>query len=107
MIRISIVTNEIGAEGELTEHLAAVCEVRGQQIAMIDGDMQFVPIGMPVFSERYGRLIDFDIDGEEWARNLWRAFRNGAVIAVAEENPESTSTSSEREVAYADAVAAG
>ncbi len=23
---------------------------------------------MPVYSERYGRLIGFDTDGEEWAR---------------------------------------
>ena len=40
---------------------------------------------MPVYSERYNRLIDFDTDGEEWARNLPTAYRNGAVYVYAEE----------------------
>jgi hypothetical protein len=101
LIRLSIYTNEIGAEGELVDHLAAACEVRGQQVAMTNGDAQFVPVGMPVFSERYGRLIDFEIDGEEWARNLPRAYRNGAMVVTVEEIPEPASASSEREAAYA------
>jgi hypothetical protein len=40
---------------------------------------------MPVYSERYGRMIDFDTDGEEWARNLPSAYRNGAMSVAVEE----------------------
>jgi hypothetical protein len=45
---------------------------------------------MPVYNERYDRLIDFDTDGdgEEWALNLHTAYRNGAVYVYAEEVPE-------------------
>lgn len=101
MIRLNIFTNEIGPEGELVDRLAAACEVRGQELAIVDGDPEFVPIGMPVFSEHYGGLIDFDIDGEEWARNLPSAYRNGAVTVTVEEIPEQASAAPEREPAYA------
>lgn len=105
MIRLSISTNEIGAEGELIEHFVAACEIRGQEVTMTGGDEQFVPIGMPVFSERYDRLIDFDLDGEEWARNLPRAYRNGAIAVTVEDLTESASAFSARETVSADLYA--
>jgi hypothetical protein len=49
---------------------------------------------MPVYNERYDRLIDFDTDGEEWARNLPTAYRNGAVYVYAEEVPEPAGSTS-------------
>jgi len=85
MIKVSIFANEIRAEGELVDHLAAVFEVRGQKLTLTKGDAHFIQRGMPVYSERYDRLIDFDTDGEEWARNLPTAYRNGAVYVYAEE----------------------
>jgi len=65
--------------------LAATFEVRGQELTVTDGNARFVQVGLPVYSERYGRLIDFDTEGEEWARNLPGAYRNGAVNVYAEE----------------------
>lgn len=88
MIRVSIFTNEIHPDGELVDRLAAAFEVRGQELDVTDGSERFVQIGMPVYSERYGRLIDFDTDGEEWARNLRGAYRNGAVSVSVEEISE-------------------
>jgi hypothetical protein len=85
MIQVSIYTNEISPDGELVDRLAATFEVWGQDLKFIEGNEEFVQIGMPVFSERYGHLIDFDTDGEEWARNLPTAYRNGGVIVAAEE----------------------
>jgi hypothetical protein len=85
MIHVSIYTNEIRPDGELVDHLAAAFEVWGQELKVTEGSEEFVQIGMPVFSERYGHLIDFDTDGEEWARNLPTAYRNGGVIVAAEE----------------------
>jgi hypothetical protein len=85
MIKVSVFTNEIRAEGELVDRLAVVFEVRGQKLTVIEGDTRFIQRGMPVYSERYDRLIDFDADGEEWARNLPTAYRNGAVYVYAEE----------------------
>jgi hypothetical protein len=85
MILLHIFANEIRAEGELVDHLAAVLEVRGQKLTLTEGDARFIQRGMPVYSERYDRLIDFDTDGEEWARNLPTAYRNGAVNVYAEE----------------------
>jgi len=92
MIHLSIFTNEISPDGELVDRLAAACEVRGQQLELTDGDARFIQVGMPVFSERYNALIDFDTDGEEWARNLPSAYRNGAVTVTAEETPEPASS---------------
>jgi hypothetical protein len=40
--------------------------------------------GFPPF-QIGAQLIDFDTDGEEWARNLPTAYRNGAVYVYAEE----------------------
>lgn len=94
MIRLGIFTNEILADGELVDRLAASVEVRGQELVLTEGDLRSVQLGMPVYSERYGRLIDFDTDGEEWARNLPSAYRNGAVSAAAEEIPEPVAAAS-------------
>ncbi len=88
MIKVSVFTNEIRPDGELVDRLAVAFEVRGQELTVTEGSARFAQIGMPVFSERYGRLIDFDTDGEEWARNLSSAYRNGAVNVDAEELPE-------------------
>jgi hypothetical protein len=85
MIQVSIYTNEIRSDGQLVDRLAATFEVWGQDLKFIEGSEEFVQIGIPVFSERYGNLIDFDTDGEEWARNLPSAYRNGAVTVAAEE----------------------
>ena len=85
MIQLSIHTNEIRSDGQLVDRLAATFEVWGQDLKFIEGSEEFVQIGIPVFSERYGNLIDFDTDGEEWARNLPSAYRNGAVTVAAEE----------------------
>jgi hypothetical protein len=102
MIRLDVFTNEIGPDGELVDHRAATCEVCGHQLTMIDGGAEFIPIGMPVFSERYCAMIDFDTDGEEWARNLPRAYRSGAAtVIVAEVSETATSAASEREPARA------
>jgi hypothetical protein len=94
MIEISIFTNEIASDGELVDRLAAAFEVRGQELELKHGDARFVQVGMPVYSERYGRMIDFDADGEEWARNLPSAYRNGVVNVTAEEMAEHTSAAS-------------
>jgi hypothetical protein len=88
MVEVSVFTNEIRPDGELVDRLAAAFEVRGQKLTVTDGNARFVQVGMPVYSERYGRLIDFDTDGEEWARNLPAAYRNGAVNMHAEEIAE-------------------
>jgi hypothetical protein len=96
MIKVSIFTNEIRPDGELVDHLAAAFEVREQELTLTDGDARFIQIGMPVYSERYGRLIDFDTDGEEWARNLPTAYRNGAVNTYAEEVLEPAASVSTR-----------
>ena len=85
MIQVRIYANEIRSDGELVDRLAAAFEVRGQEIKFTNGSPEFVQIGIPVYSERYGGLIDFDKDGEEWARGLPGAYRNGAVSVSAEE----------------------
>ena len=82
--------------GALGLRLAAAFEVRGQELTVTDGNARFVQVGMPVYSERYGRLIDFDTDGEEWARNLASAYRNGAVSVHAEEGLEQAEPASKR-----------
>lgn len=102
MIKVSVFTNEIRADGELVDRLAVVFEVRGQELTVIEGDARFIQRGMPVYSERYDRLIEFDADGEEWARNLPTAYRNGAMYVYAEEvlepagSPSSVSASAPR-----------
>lgn len=96
MIKVSVFTNEIRPDGELVDRLAATFEVRGQELTVTDGDARFIQVGMPVHSERYGRLIDFDTDGEEWARNLPTAYRNGAVNVHVEEVEPATSISIRR-----------
>ena len=88
MIKVRVFRNEIRPDGELVDHLAAAFEVRGQELTVTDGKARYVQVGIPVYSERYGRLIDFDTDGEEWARNLSTAYRNGAVSMDAEEVAE-------------------
>ena len=85
MVKVSVFTNEIRSDGELVERLATAFEVREQELVVTDGNARFAQAGLPVFSDRYDRLIDFDTDGEEWARNLPSAYRNGAVnVHVAE-----------------------
>lgn len=96
MIKVSVFTNEIRPDGELVDRLAAALEVSGQKLTVTEGDARFIQVGMPVYSERYGRLIDFDTDGEEWARNLPTAYRNGAVNMYAEEIAEPVAASSAR-----------
>jgi len=90
MIKVNVFTNEIDPDGELVDCLAATFEVREQELTVTDGDARLIQVGIPVYSERYGRLIDFDTDGEEWARNLPTAYRNGAVYVYAEEVLEDT-----------------
>ncbi len=85
MIRLSIFRNEISSSGKLVDHLAAVVQISGQEFDVTEGSAWYVQVGMPVYSERYGCMIDFDTDGEEWARNLPSAYRNGAVSVTAEE----------------------
>jgi hypothetical protein len=85
MVKVSVFTNEIRSDGELVDRLAAAFEVRGQELTVTDGSARFIQVGMPVYSERHGGLVDFDTDGEEWARNLPTAYRNGAVNMYAEE----------------------
>ncbi|HEV3070592.1 MAG TPA: hypothetical protein VGY76_04105 [Solirubrobacteraceae bacterium] len=84
MIRLSIFRNEISPSGKLVDHLAAAVQISGQELDVTAGSARYVQVGMPVYSERYGRMIDFDTDGEEWARNLPSAYRNGAVSVTAE-----------------------
>lgn len=85
MIRLSIFRNEISPSGKLVDHLAATVQISGQELDVTAGSARYVQVGLPVYSARYGRLIDFDTDGEEWARNLPSAYRNGAVSVTAEE----------------------
>lgn len=88
MVLLKIFTNEIRPDGELVDRLGVSVEVRGQELEVTEGSPRFLQVGMPVYSERYGRLIDFDTDGEEWARNLPSAYRNGAVSVTTEEVAE-------------------
>jgi hypothetical protein len=53
-------------------------------VLITEGDERHVQLGLSVHSDLYGRQIDFDTDGEEWARNLPSAYRNGAIFAEAE-----------------------
>ncbi len=85
MVKVSVFTNEIHPDGELVDQLAATFEVDGQTLTVTDGNPRLVQVGIPVYSERYERLIDFDTDGEEWARSLPAAYRSGAVNVHAEE----------------------
>ncbi len=98
MIRLNILTNEIRPDGELINRLAVTVEVTGQKLNFTAGDPRFLQVGMPVYSERYRRLIDFDTDGEEWARNLPSAYRNGAVNVSAVElvGPVASPSSADR-----------
>jgi hypothetical protein len=94
MIRVNIFTNEDGSEdGEGVDRgkPVAVFEVRGQELDVIEGSARFIRVGMPVYSERYGRPIDFDTDGEEWARMLPSAYGEGEVSATVEEIVEPVS----------------
>jgi hypothetical protein len=93
MVHVSIFTNEILPDGELVDRLAAMFEVDGQELEITEGNPRFVQVGMPVYSDRYGRMIDFDTDGEEWARNLPRAYHNGALSVQVEEAKEVSSLS--------------
>jgi hypothetical protein len=88
VISVSIYTNEIDSRGQLVEHHAATFRVTGQEFKITEGDPRYVQLAMPVYSEQYGRLIDFDTDGEEWARNLPSAYRNGAMEVQVEEVAE-------------------
>jgi hypothetical protein len=85
VVRLNILTNEIRPDGELIDRLAASIEVRGQELVLAEGSLRFLQVGMPVYSERYNRLIDFDTSREEWARHLPSTYRNGAVNVTAEE----------------------
>src|SRR3954466_3151577 len=84
MVRVRIIANEISPEGELVERLAAAFEVRGQAFELTEGEARYVQLGMPVYSDLYGSQIDFDTDGEEWARNLPSAYRNEGFVVEAE-----------------------
>ena len=87
-VKVNIFTNEVRPDGELVDCLAAAFEVYGQALTVTGGNARFVQVGMPVHSDRYGSLIDFDTDGEEWARNLPSAYRNGAVNIYVEDVTE-------------------
>jgi hypothetical protein len=96
MIKVNLFTNEISPDSEPVDRLAAAFEVREQQLTVTVTDARLIQVGMPVYSERYGRLIDFDTDGQEWARNLPSAYRNGAVNACADEVVEPVAAGSMR-----------
>ena len=85
MVRVTLVTNEIRPSGELVDHIAVTFDVDGHELTVVEGDPRYIQVGLPVYSERYGRLIDFSEDGEEWARNLGRAYQNGALAVSVEE----------------------
>lgn len=85
MIKVSVFANEIHPDGELVDQLAATFEVDRQTLTVTVGNPRLIQAGIPVYSERHERLIDFDTDGEEWARSLPAAYRGGAVNAHAEE----------------------
>ena len=87
MVRVNIFTNEISPDGEQTDRLAAAFEVHGQDLTLTEGEGRYVQVGIPVYSEFYGQQIDFDTDGEEWARNLPSAYRNGAIAVEVERVP--------------------
>ena len=90
-VKVNIFANELHRDGELVDCLAAAFEVHGQALTVTGGNARFVQVGMPVHSESYGRLIDFDTDGEEWARNLPSSYRNGAVNIYVEDVAEKSS----------------
>ena len=73
MIQVSVHTSEIRPDGQLVDRLAATFEEWGQDLKFIEGSEEFVQIGIPVFSERYGNLIDFDTHGEENGLGTCRA----------------------------------
>lgn len=92
MIRLSIFSNEISPSGELVDRLAAAVQISGQELNVTEGSARYVQVGLPVYSERYGRMIDFDTNGKEWARNLPSAYRNGTMSVSAEEIIEPVDT---------------
>jgi hypothetical protein len=79
MIQVSLFSNEITPTGDLLDRLAVAFAVDGQELTVVEGDPRFIQVGTLVYSPHYGRLIDFSEDGEEWARYLASAYRNGAV----------------------------
>lgn len=88
MIQVEIALHELSADrSEIHERLGARFRVDGQSLSMLEGDPRWVQQEMAVPSERYGRMIHFDEDAEEWARNLPRIYRSGAVSARSEELP--------------------
>jgi hypothetical protein len=91
MITVTVFTTHLH-NGEFSERLAARFTVRGQQLELLEGVGRFVRTAMPVYSERYGEMIDFNTDGEEWARCLPTACRNGSISAESEETVESPRT---------------
>lgn len=92
MISLSIFSNEISPTGEFVDRLAAAVQISGQELDVTEGSARYVQVGLPVYSERYGRMIDFDTDGEEWACNPPSAYRNGAMSVSAEEIIEPADT---------------
>lgn len=88
MIRVSVFNNEISSDGEIIDGLGASFEIKGQELTLVEGSARYIQVGIPVYSELYGRQIDFDTDGEEWGRNLSKAYRNGAVVVEVEEVAE-------------------
>lgn len=94
MVRVSIFTAASRPDSDCADRKpVAVFEVRGQALDVIEGSARFVEVGKPVYSERYGRPIDFDTDGEEWARELPSAYGTGEVSVIVEEIVEPTAPS--------------
>jgi len=90
MVKGSIYISESDETGQSLDRLAATFQVDGQQLT-IDGEERYLQVGIPVYSARYDRLIDFDTDGEEWARNLPSAYRNGTTyVAVQDDTAEAS-----------------
>lgn len=85
MVRVSLFTNEICPTGDLVDRVAVTFDVLGQELSVLEGDPRFIQVGVPVYSPLYQGLIDFSTDGEEWARNLASAYRNGAVNVEVQE----------------------
>jgi hypothetical protein len=88
--------------GEPEPTAVARLRVDGQELT-IDGNERYVQVGMPVYSPRHRRLIDFDTDPEEWVRNLPSAYRNGATYVEVEDTATEAAMLTERSLAYAHA----
>jgi hypothetical protein len=68
-----------------SERVGAEFIVDRGTLQLIDGEHRWVQQELLVPSPRHERLIGFADDPEEWARNLPRAYRNGAIWVTVRE----------------------